>query len=418
MSAIRVMRKRPELLWMLVVLVCAAGCTMEAITSQGISPPSPTSTPSVADITQAVTMADTPTPTLLPTTSPLPSPTLIPAPAPTPTPTLAPLPTVVMDGGGPLLIEGQQAQRLMGDPAGVFYAYTATGLYRTADGGATWEQRSAAPPVEVFVFSPAAPDVLYSGKGYPCYAGGEDEPFFRSTDGGATWAEMEAGLNLKPVVVHPTVPNRLYAIGCDGPHLSTDSGQSWTLQGGDVFLLYDVLHIVPVDDWSTVYLGTASEGGGGAVIKSADGGASWQVVTGATGEDIWWVSALAVDPNDPDRVYFAEPNGVWRSFDAGATWQRSQAGLWDVIYHKDGPADQTYGLYAIAFSPLHDTTMYLGTIRGLYVSGDDGASWYKFTGETWDNDKILDVKAVNDEGGIKLYITTDVGVFVFYPGRG
>ena len=81
-------------------------------------------------------------------------------------------------------------------------------------------------------------------------------------------------------------------------------------------------------------------------------------------------------------------------------------------------ADQTYGLYAIAFSPLHDTTMYLGTIRGLYVSGDGGAIWSKFTGETWDNDKILDVKAVEDEGGINLYITTDVGVFVFYPGRG
>jgi len=300
------MRKRPGLVGMLVVLVCVAGCTAETLTSEWLPPPSPTLTPSVSDVAPAVAMTDTPASTLLPTTSPLPPPTLTLTSAPVPPPTSAPPPTAVLGGGGPVLIEGQQARRLMGSPVGVFYAYTAVGLYRTTDGGVTWEQRSAAPPVEAFVFNPAAPDVLYSGKGYPCYAGGEAEPFYRSTDSGVTWAEMEAGLNLKPVVVHATVPNRLYAIGCDGPHLSTDGGQSWTFQGGDVFLVYDVLHIVPVDDWSTVYLGTASEGGGGAVVKSADGGASWQVVTGATGEDIWWVSALAVAPDDPDRVYFAE----------------------------------------------------------------------------------------------------------------
>ena len=354
-----------------------------------------------------------PTPTLLrPTATPTSQPpTATISPSPIPSPTKPP------KVSGPLLIEGQQAQQLMGGPArgDVFYAYSPSGLYRTVDGGTSWQLVTGQLAEESFIVSPSHPEILYSGEGYPCYRGGPEVPMFKSTDGGTSRFELEGGTNLKPVVVHPDNPNMVYGIGCDGPYFTGDGGQIWEHQPSDIFLVYDVLKILPASrDWQIVYLGGASEGGAGALVKTADGGQTWQSVTGELSE-LWWISALAVDPADPDRIYFTEPHGFWRSEDGGATWQSSMAGLEDVVYHESGPLEQTYGLQAIAIDPLDSDKLYLGTIRGLYVSDDQGANWRKTRGEEWEDEEIEDLKAIDDEG-TKLYITVARGVFTFYPG--
>jgi len=333
--------------------------------------------------------------------------------SPTPTPS----PTATPEAAGPLLIEGQQAQRLIGDPqSGILYAYTPAGLYRTADGGRSWQLVAAEPAVEGFVFSPSDPNVLYSGEGYPCYRGGPDVPFLKSTDGGATWFGLLNGLNLAPAAVHPADPNLVYAIGCDGPYRSHDGGGTWERQRDDIFGIYDVKEIVPVGDWQVVYIGGVSEGGAGAIIKSEDGGRSWRLLT----EDhpgLWWISALAVDPSDPSRAYFAEPNGFWHSADSGGTWERSTVGLEDVIYREDAPFDRTYGLQAIALDPRDPNRLYLGTVRGVYVSADGGESWRKFEGREWEDEEVIALLAAGGEP-TKLYITTARGVYVFYPSGG
>ena len=87
-----------------------------------------------------------------------------------------------------------------------------------------------------------------------------------------------SGLNLEPLAVHPADPQRVYARGCDGPYRSTDGGDSWTRQGDDLFLTYDVRSIAPAaaDDWQTVYLGCATEGGGGGIVGSQAGGSKFR----------------------------------------------------------------------------------------------------------------------------------------------
>jgi len=315
---------------------------------------------------------------------------------------------------GPLLIDGERVYHVVGHPQSTtLYALTGQGLYRSGDGARTWTPAASSPPMtRSLVLAPGQPDVLYAGAGYPCYAGGPAVPMWKSVDGGETWFELPAGLNLEPLAVHPSDPQRVYARGCDGPYRSTDGGDSWTLQADDLFLTYDVRSIAPAaaDDWQTVYLGCATEGGGGGIVGSRNGGTGWDLLTPLEGGP-WWVSALAVDPASPTRVYFGEPQALWGSHDAGTTWFTSTAGLEDVVYNPSEPPTQTYGLLSLAYVPSEADHWLLGTVRGLYGSADGGQTWTKLTGSSWQDERILSLLLSPAEPD-RLYVTTPAGVYV------
>jgi uncharacterized repeat protein (TIGR01451 family) len=317
---------------------------------------------------------------------------------------------------GPLVIDGEWANHVVGDPRSeTIYALTPLGLHRSDDGARSWMLMTSSPPVtHTLVVAPSKPDVLYAGAGYPCYAGGPDVPLWKSLDGGQTWSEVEAGLNLEPLAVHPTDPQRVVARGCDGPWRSTDGGATWDLQADELFLLYDVRHIAPApsDDWLTVYLGCATEGGGGGVIGSADAGTAWDLLTPPE-QSPWWVSTLAVDPISPTHVYFGEPNAFWGSTDGGATWFTSTAGLEAVVHDPDGPITQTYGLLSLAVTPADLDNWLLGTVHGLYGSPDRGQTWTQLIGPSWQDEQIDDLLLRWVEPH-KLFVTTPSGVYIYY----
>jgi len=317
---------------------------------------------------------------------------------------------------GPLSIDGRRALRVVGDPQGqTIYAVTDSGFHRSDDGARTWTLATSSPPVtQTLVLAPGQPDVLYAGAGYPCYAGGPDVPLWKSLDGGQTWFELPAGRNLEPLAVHPTDHQRVYARGCDGPWRSTDGGDTWELQADDLFLLYDVRHVAPApaDDWETVYLGCATEGGGGGVVGSGNGGADWGLLTPPDAAP-WWVSALAVNPISPTHVYFGEPHAFWGSADGGTTWFTATAGLESVVYDPGGPITQTYGLLSLAYTPGDLDGWLLGTVHGLYRSSDRGQTWTRIVGPSWQDERISDL-LVRDVEPDKLFVTAPDGVYVYY----
>jgi uncharacterized repeat protein (TIGR01451 family) len=317
---------------------------------------------------------------------------------------------------GPLLIDGERASRVVGDPhSATIYALTPRGLHRSDDGARTWVLMTPSPPVtQTLVLAPGQPDVLYAGAGYPCYAGGPDVPMWKSVDDGQTWFEVPAGRNLEPLAVHPADARRVYARGCDGPWRSTDGGDTWNPQADELFLVYDVRHVAPAlaDDWQTVYLGCATEGGGGGVIGSRNGGTDWELLT-PLGPSPWWVSVLAVDPISPTHVYFGEPNAFWSSADGGTTWFTSTAGLEGVVYNPGGPITQTYGLLSLAYTPADLNGWLLGTVHGLYGSLDRGQTWTQLTGPPWQDEQIDDLLLRQVEPD-KLFVTTPGGAYVYY----
>jgi photosystem II stability/assembly factor-like uncharacterized protein len=237
-------------------------------------------------------------------------------------------------------------------------------------------QSCAAPPC-VAGSSPLQ-TVYVAGSGVPNDPGMpyRSSRVYKSTNAGASWSASETGLPLAedlgpvgtfnylysivvPLVVDPVTPTTLYlgtvtswstAYGGSIPTIengvfkSIDGGANWFLSSnglprfaGAGSAHYDVLALaVSPANSQVLYAGVTSfelTGPLGSIFKSTDGGANWfETSTGIAGQD---VRALFFDPADTsgDTVYAgtggdgANPGGVYRTTDGGATWNSFSIGL-------------------------------------------------------------------------------------------
>lgn len=124
--------------------------------------------------------------------------------------------------------EDLQPTCVRADPltSGILYVGTPSGLYRSADGGHTWNAIDEDLPsrsITSLAIDPADPGLLYAGT---------RGSLFKSTDTGATWRIQPDGLDIAGVrclAVDPTDSTRVFAgTGGEGVLLSTDAGQTWT----------------------------------------------------------------------------------------------------------------------------------------------------------------------------------------------
>jgi photosystem II stability/assembly factor-like uncharacterized protein len=247
------------------------------------------------------------------------------------------------------------------DPRHPRIVYAATeefGLYKSTDGGAHWRlsSRIGWSPI---VIDPQRPTTVYAGGG---------SPLLKSTNAGATWTSSGSGLGQRSVgalAIDPRNPRTLYAgmqgLGVagyrGGVFKSTDGGRSWRRVGVKSYSV----NAIAIDPRSpqTVYAGLgwptnpgqADSPSDGAVLKTIDGGRSWQTLALTEG-----VTALAIDPGNPDVLYAGTADhGVFESSDAGGSWSPKNTGLanqriWNLAISADGQ------------------TLYAGTNNGVFVS--------------------------------------------------
>jgi photosystem II stability/assembly factor-like uncharacterized protein len=250
------------------------------------------------------------------------------------------------------------------------------GVQKSTDGGATWAPRNAGLPLDAYLISleidPHTPGTLYVNT-YRTTGPGV-APVYRSVDGGETWTPAALGLDGRRVAdivageagLPATV---LYAATEDGVFRSQDGGQSWTAPPAQT-AARGVLVLAPASPSSLIYAGARYTG----MFKSTDSGTLWRAVN--SGLNGLQIDHFAVAPSTPSVLY-ATVRGlsVHRSDDGGATWRPANGGLPPAIFYDRDT------FFRIMADPRDPRTAFAGRRGGLWKTSDGGASWRLTTDE-------------------------------------
>ena len=230
----------------------------------------------------------------------------------------------------------------------VYGAHPDRGVYRTKDGGATWQKvlyKNEDLGAIDLSFDPVNSQTIYASmwnvRRPPWFiyapANGPGAGIFKSTDGGNTWTQLTTGLPTEGVgriglSVSQTNRNRVYAIVDakeGGLFSSNDAGTTWTKVSGDNRIwgrgwYFNKVSADPKDP-DTVYVGNTS------VYKSTNGGKSWTPIKGAPGGDDY--HQLWINPDDPKRMILASDQGCVVTEDGAATWSSWYNQSTAQLYH-------------------------------------------------------------------------------------
>jgi len=246
------------------------------------------------------------------------------------------------------------------------------GLYRTTDGGKTW-QLVLAPPnattgaVDVAI-NPQNPQIVYASlwdhvrnNGRRTF-GGVGSGLFRSKDGGDTWERLEnivdplpsydtaqSGLKSDPTLgrigfaLAPSNPNRMYVVFGDqtgpdkGSYRSDDGGDTFHLMGrsyaasGGYQWWFGRIWVDP-DDQNHLFNADVS------LRTSIDGGTTWTAISAPHADQHgmdWDPSTLDGNPATPSRVFLGNDGGMYRSENSGVngSWVKASNQPWNQSYH-------------------------------------------------------------------------------------
>src|SRR5438874_10803768 len=209
------------------------------------------------------------------------------------------------------------------------------GLYRSKDGGKSWDKilfvNRDSGAVDL-AMDPTNPRILYAStwrfrRGpYFFESGGEGSALWKSTDGGDNWRELSRNkgmpkgtLGIIGVSVSPSNPQNVYAIveaKDGGVFRSRDGGDTWTKTNDSSDLrqrawYYTRIYADPKDE-DSAYVPNVQ------FHRSNDGGKTWSRIGTPHGDnhDLW------IDPNDPLRMIESNDGGACVSTDGGATWTK------------------------------------------------------------------------------------------------
>ncbi|MEE8526495.1 MAG: glycosyl hydrolase [Thermoanaerobaculia bacterium] len=258
------------------------------------------------------------------------------------------------------------------------------GVYKSVDGGKSWKNMGLAESEHIgkIVVDPRDSDVVYVAAQGPLWRAGDDRGLYKTTDGGVTWErvlEVDEHTGVSDLVFDPRDPDVLYASSYQrrrrvwtlidgGPgsaiHKSTDAGVHWSkLDNGlpEEDMGRIGLAISPADP-DVVYAIIEAARDAGGFFRSVDRGATWEKRSDYVSGSPQYYNEIIPDPRDVDRVYSMD---TWMMVtdDGGASFQQVP----ETAKHVDS--------HALWIDP--DDTDYLlaGCDGGVYESFDRAATW-------------------------------------------
>lgn len=232
------------------------------------------------------------------------------------------------------------------------------GVYRSTDGGKTWEQvlfKSAGAGSHDISMDPNNPRIIYAAiwdaQRYPhmLRSGGEDSGLWRTRDGGDTWEDISRKPGLPKgllgkigVAASPAQSDRVWALieAEDGALFrSDDGGDTWTRLAEDAYLRTRAWYYMHVtadpSDANTVWVQNYG------LHKSIDGGKTFTTVPTAHGDD----HALWIDPHNSDRMIEGNDGGAAVTFNGGFSWSSIFNQPTAQMYHVCADDDLPYRVY-------------------------------------------------------------------------
>ena len=312
------------------------------------------------------------------------------------------------------------------NPAVFFVGLSTGGLFKTGDNGVTFDSVFDKQPVQsigAVAVAPSDSDVVWVGTGEPTDRNSAEwgNGVYRSTDGGMTWQHvgLDTSRSIGRMMVHPKSPETAYVAalgnlwadgGERGVFKTMDGGKSWKLvlagpaphsagtgacdlamAPDNPEIIYAAMYARQRKPWSFTY-GVSATGGEdvGGIFKSTNGGGTWKKCTAGL-PTLTGKIGLAVTPVNPKIVMavvqsdeggasdfqdiHSRRGGVFRSEDAGETWKRvSDPSL-------GGPGDQRINAIVEAS----------GKSRRFVAGGfsdHDGAVWITTDGARWEKSQV------------------------------
>ncbi len=325
-----------------------------------------------------------------------------------------------------------------GKPNLYYFGSTGGGVWKTTDGGQSWNNISDGyfgGSIGSIAVAESDNNVIYVGGGEKTVRGNVSFGYgiWKSVDAGKTWTSkgLDKSRHVSRLRINPNDPNIVYAavmgnLFADGPergvYKSIDGGDNWKKVlyanpgAGAVDLIIDPNNprILYATTWKirrTPY-SLSSGGEGSALWKSTDSGETWENISENKGlpTGVWGISGVTVSPQNSDRVWAIIENkegGVYRSDDAGKTWNKLNSDralrqrAWyytriyadtedeDVVYvvnvnyqkSKDGGKTFTSARaphgdhHDLWIDPNNSERMIIGDDGGAQVSYDGGDNW-------------------------------------------
>ncbi len=302
------------------------------------------------------------------------------------------------------------ASGVPGRPNEFYFGAVNGGVWKSIDAGRVWTPIFDSQPVAsigAITVAPSAPNVVYVGSGESSLRDsmGFGNGMYKSVDAGVTWTHLglEDTQHIGKIAVDPKNPNvvfvaaigHLYAPNAQrGVFRSRDGGKTWTKVLGPNDDVGAVEVVIDPNDGNVVYAGlwntrrppwytyAPSNGPGGGIFKSTDGGTTWkQLTTGLPAGPIGR-TGIAVAATDSRRVYavvdcLPDQGGFFRSDDAGATWTKlsGDTALWGRGWY----------FTKVTVDPKNADVVYVPNVA-VNRSMDGGKSWVPMRGSPGGDD--------------------------------
>ncbi len=337
--------------------------------------------------------------------------------------------------GGPPGGLGYDIRYSPDDPNKWYVTDNFAGVHISTDNGRTWQPSNTGIPgqlgptgdwIPIFCLTvdPHNPQTIWAGTDVTGH-------IYKSTDGGSTWSEKDngvtidyaGGLTFRGFTVDPQTSDVVYAMGETHDPLTgqaiwgsgtggvifktTDGGDNWTKlwDGGIPSSLARYMWIDPRDS-QVLYVstgifdrGAVGEGdpatdpfGGLGVLKSTDGGQTWEIQDEDNGLRMLYLGSLYMHPTGPDTLLaaaghttegrieyleslasqgIASPAGIYRTTDGGAHWTQ-------VVTPPTERMAEAHS--SVEYCPNDPSIAYAGSDLAIYRSTDAGATWTLVTG--------------------------------------